>query len=140
MSLLTVGKAPKQMRRLYLFDITLASGLKVVKIGVASGGSSLDRMMQVNRDYFQKYRTTFAAGIKRDREVPQDQVFKMEAILHRFFKNYQYQAKKKFDGCTELFVVPLQDAVDAMELVLSGEEPDFTYELPEQDPGASLDF
>lgn len=130
MSFLVVGDAPIAKRRLYLFDITLITGMKVVKIGVASHGSSLDRMLQVNRAYYQKYRSTFMCNIKRDREVPADVVFKYETLLHRFFNNYQYTPKVAFDGSTELFAIPLDDAVMAFEAVINGEVPDFTYQMP----------
>ena len=98
---------------------------------MASGSSSVDRMFQVNRDYFMKTRTSFACTIKRDREVPGDKCFQLESTLHRFFKSYQYEGKVKFDGCTELFCIPLEDAVMAYEAVIEGNEPDFTYVMPE---------
>lgn len=130
MSFLKVGSVPNSKRRLYLFDITLKSGLKVVKIGVASHSSSVDRMFQVNRDYYIKTRESFKCSIKRDREVPSDQCFSMEATLHKFFRHYQYNSPVKFDGCTELFCIPLDAAVQAFEAVIDGLIPDHTYELP----------
>ena len=104
--------------------------MKAVKIGVASGESSVDRMFQVNRDYFMKYRTCFSCKISRDRVVPADECFKMESILHKFFSNYNYTPKIKFDGSTELFTIPIEDAIQAYELVIEGVEPDFVYQMP----------
>jgi len=141
MAFLKVGaEPPKPKRRLYLFDITLKSGMRVVKIGVASHNSSLDRMMAVNRSYYQKYRSTFMCSIKRDREVPAEKCFKYETILHRFFKNYQYTPTVPFDGSTELFAIPIDDAVMAFEAVLEGQVPDFTYELPVPEEKVDLPF
>lgn len=102
--------------RLYLLDITFASGMKCVKIGKSSGKSSLDRMLQIQRDYYNKYRTTFICSIKRDRPV--DNVFSLETALHRFFSEYQYRPKIPFDGSTELFAIPIEAAVDAYEYLL----------------------
>lgn len=106
---------PKQ-DRVYLLDITFASGMKVVKIGKSSGSSSLDRMLQIQRDYYNKYRVTFICNIKRDRPV--EDAFKAETALHKFFQDYKYTAKIAFDGSTELFVIPIQAAVEALEHIL----------------------
>jgi len=103
--------------------------MHVVKIGKASGSSSKERMLQINGSIFDKFRTTAMISIKRDREVPEDMVFKYETVLHRFFCDYQYNSKHKFDGVSECFAIPLEDAVQAYEAVIEGSEPDFTYEL-----------
>lgn len=102
--------------RVYLLDITFASGMKCIKIGKSSGKSSLDRMLQIQRDYYNKYRVTFICNIKRDRPV--DDAFKVETALHRFFQDYKYTAKVPFDGSTELFCIYPEAAVEALEYIL----------------------
>lgn len=106
---------PKQ-DRVYLLDITFASGMKVVKIGKSSGKSSLDRMLQIQRDYYNKYRVTFICNIKRDRAV--EDAFKVETALHKFFQDYKYTAKIPFDGSTELFCISIEAATEAYEYIL----------------------
>ena len=91
--------------------------MEVVKIGKSSGKNSVDRMMQIIKSYFKVNRCTFMCEIKRDRVVEQD-VFKYETALHRFFDDYRYKAPIAFDGSTELFVVDRQAAVDVYEFVL----------------------
>jgi len=113
-------------------NIILPSGLTVVKIGKSSGHSSKERMQQINGSIFDKFRTTAMISIKRDREVDTDFVFKYETTLHHFFADYQYNTPHKFDGYSECFVIPLEDAVQAYEAVISGEVPDFKYVLPEK--------
>jgi len=108
--------------RLYIFSIRFESGMEVVKIGKSSGKSSLDRMLQIQRDYFNKYRCTFICRIVRDREC--DDVFSKESMLHRFFKEYQYKPHTAFDGSTELFVIGLDEAKMAYKAVLDGENLD----------------
>ena len=131
MAFLKVGAEPKpKKQRLYILDIELPSGMKVVKIGKASGSSSKDRMLQINGSIFDKFRCTAKIAIKRDREVDADHVFRFENTLHKFFSNYQYDTKHKWDGCTECFCVPLEDVVQAYELVVEGVEPDFVYQMP----------
>lgn len=102
--------------RVYLLDITFASGMKCVKIGKSSGKSSLDRMLQIQRDYYTKYRVTFICNIKRDRVV--EDAFKVETDLHRFFQGYKYTPKIAFDGSTELFNISIEAATEAYEYIL----------------------
>jgi hypothetical protein len=106
---------PKQ-DRVYLLDITFASGMKCIKIGKSSGKSSLDRMLQIQRDYYNKYRVTFICNIKRDRPV--DDAFKVESELHKFFQDYKYTPKVPFDGSTELFCIPIEAATEVYEYIL----------------------
>jgi len=132
MAFLKVGAgAPKKKQRLYIMEITLPSGMKVTKIGKASGQSSKERMLQINGSIFDKHRCTAMISIKRDREVPADKVFEYETVLHRFFSSYQYEHKTRFDGITECFVVAVDDVVQAYEAVIEGSVPDFLYEAPE---------
>lgn len=141
MAFLKVGADPVvKKQRLYIMDIELPSGMKVVKIGKASGNSAKERMLQINGSIFDKFRYTAKIGIKRDREVPSDKVFKYETILHRFFSNYKYDTKHKFDGSNECYVVPIADVVQAYELVIEGVEPDFTYTMPEIEEEDTLPF
>ncbi len=140
MAFLTVGKERPKTRRLYIMDITLPSGMKTVKIGVASGASSKERMLQLVSSIYDKFRTTPMIKIKRDREVPADKVFKYETMLHHYFEDYRYETKHKFDGVTENFCIPLDDAVQAYEAVLDEQVPDHKYIMPEPSTEDQLPF
>jgi len=135
MPFLEVGTAPKvipKKQRLYLMCIVLKSGLTVIKIGKASGKSSKDRMLQICASIYDVQRTTPAITIKKDTEVPAEDVFKLETTLHRYFADYQYSGnERKWDGKTEMFVIPLDDAIQAYEAVISGLVPECKYVLPE---------
>ena len=131
MSFLKVGGKPTvKKQRLYLLEIELPSGMQVVKIGKASGSSSKERMLQINGSIFDKFRCTAKISIKRDREVPADQVFEFETLLHRFFVACKYESKTKWDGVTECFCIPIDDAVQAYEAVIDGNVPEHVYALP----------
>ena len=135
MAFITVGgAAPKKKQRLYIMEITLPSGMTVIKCGKASGLSSKERMLQICSSIYDKHRRTPMIKIQRDREVDADLVFKYETIVHKFFKNYQYNSKTRWDGITECYVVPLDDMVQAYEAVLNGVVPEHTYVLPVQEP------
>lgn len=130
MAFLKVGKAVQQKQRLYLLEITMPSGLVVCKIGKASGPSSVARMMQIVESIYNTFRKTPMIYKKRDAEVDADKVFQFESCLHRFFKNYRYETKHKWSGCTEAFVIPLADATMAFDAVIGGQTPDHVYEMP----------
>jgi hypothetical protein len=111
----------------------MPSGMKCVKIGVRSGSNSVDRMMQVNRDIFNKYRCTAMIRIQRDKALDyKKEAFRIESMLHRFFKDYRYTPKKVFDGSTELFCIEVQAAKDALDFALEGNNLDeYSYEPKE---------
>jgi hypothetical protein len=108
-------------------EFIMPDGDVVYKIGKASGRSSVDRMMQIIRDFYFKYKVTPRVKIWRDREVCADKVFEFETMLHKFFVKYRYMPIIPFTGCTELFDVPLEDIIQAYEAVIEGEKPDFVY-------------
>ena len=132
---LKVGSTPKKQRRLYLMKITLPTGMEVIKVGVSSGVSSKERLLQICSGIYDKYRSTPMIKLLRDREVDADSVFKYETILHQYFADYRYKTKKVFDGVTEMFVIPPDDAIQAYMAVIEGQVPDnkYVYREPEED-------
>jgi len=142
MAFLTVGETPVKYRRLYLMRIILPSGMVVHKFGVASGNSSKERMLQICGSIFDKFRETPRIKLLRDRKVEADIVFKYENILHRFFSEYRYESKHKFDGITECFVLPDdgEDAIMAYEAVIDSQVPDHDYEAPPKPEDIDLPF
>ena len=75
----------------------------IFKVGKSSGKSSIDRLMQLIRSHFMKYRYTPFATIKRDRAT--NNAFAIETQLHHEFKQYQYYHDKKVDGANEWFYI-----------------------------------
>lgn len=141
MAFLKVGNGgPKAKQRLYLLSIELPSGLTVVKIGKASGGSSKARMMQICESIYDKFRVTPKISVKLDREVPEDMVFKWETILHSYFSDYKYETTHKWSGYSESFLIPLDDAKQAFMAVIDGQIPDTKYILPEPSIEDELPF
>jgi len=127
MAFLKVGEAPPcKKRRLYLSIWKHPNGEVTCKIGVASGSASVDRMLQQQRDYFMKYRSTCMVRIKRDREIPSDSVFKFETTFKNFFKFYQ-NTMFTFDGHSEHFTIDEEAAIQAYDAIIKGNEPGFTY-------------
>jgi len=129
MAFLTVGKPPGGTdRRLYILEVTIY-GEKYLKIGVASGHSAKDRMMQIAGSFFDKYRELPIIKIRRDQKVPEDKCFEYETRLHQFFKAYSHTPVVPFSGSTELFDLcdREDDVIQAYEAVIDGMVPDFAY-------------
>ncbi len=123
-----------KVRRLYLMRIELPSGMLLHKIGVASHHSAKERMLTICGSIFDKFRETPKIKLVRDRKVDSEKVFKYETMLHKFFSNYQYTSKHRFDGITECFVLPSDsaDAIQAYEAVLAGHVPESAYVMPDR--------
>jgi len=73
----------------------------IFKVGKSSGKNSVDRMMQLVRSYFMKYRYTPEFVLKRDREC--QNAFAIETQLHQEFSQFRYYHDKAIDGKDEWF-------------------------------------
>ena len=120
MAFLTVGeKTPGKKHRLYLMKFIFDDcPMPVFKIGKSSGDDSIERLQQVTRDHYMKFRYFPQSSIKRDR--PAENAFELEAMLHRAFKMCKYIPMRKFDGCTEMFIVPEDVAIKTFEMAMDG--------------------
>lgn len=99
---------------LYLLEIEV-EGKIVQKIGITRRKIE-DRVVEILTSYFKVWRYFPYVRPKRYRTV--DEVFKKEALLLEFFKDYKVNASKTFGGCTELVDVDLQLVVDVYEEVV----------------------
>ena len=85
----------------------------VYKIGMTNHSRPTDRLMEIVRSYYEKYRETPIAKILRYRSC--DNVFAVEAALHRYFGDYRSEFDKQFDGCTECFDIPEEIALQVYD-------------------------
>ena len=91
------------MDRVYIIRAKFSStDTPVFKIGKSSGKSSVDRLLQLQRSFFMKYRYMFFAAIKRDRECVN--AFQIETELHHLFAPFKYYHDKPVDGKDEWFM------------------------------------
>lgn len=97
----------------------------LVKIGVTGRDKVEDRVIEILLSIYKTYRYFPYCYTKRFRKT--SDMFEKEAILHRYFKEYNYKTEKVFGGSTEVFDIPLDDAVAAYEKVLQGEPLDDVY-------------
>jgi hypothetical protein len=112
----------------YLLEIELEDRL-LVKIGVTARKKVEDRVVEILTGIWKKYRIFPRCYVKRYRKT--SEIFNKETILHRYFKDYQYETKHIFGGSTEMFDISLDSAVEAYEKVLKGEQLEDKYIKPE---------
>lgn len=103
----------------YLLQIDLDEK-SVVKIGVTSRSKIQERVLEILGSLFTAYRVFPRIYPKRFTRTTE--IYKKEAILHRYFADRQYTPEKVFSGCTECFDITLDEAVEVYEKVLKGED------------------
>ena len=103
---------------LYLVHFEL-EGKALVKIGVTTRTIE-ERVSEILVSIFKKYREFPYCRPKRFRKT--SDVYEKEALLHKYFKEYNYTTKNRFSGSTEFFDVPLEDVVIVYENLLKGKD------------------
>jgi len=132
MAFLQVGQdVAKPQLRLYLMEITLPTGMVVMKYGKSSGVSSKRRLMEICESIYDKSKERRTPSIKIIRDRKCDNPFELELVFRSFFRNYSYTSKATWVGSTECYVVPMEDAKVTFDLVLEGAIPDTIYKLPD---------
>ena len=87
--------------RLYLLKFYLTDTDIVYKIGVTSRDRCTDRMLEVLKDFFDKFRYIPKCVMLRDRFCIG--YLDKEKKLHSKYKEYNVKFNKKFGGSTEFF-------------------------------------
>ena len=100
----------------YLLEIHLEDKV-LVKIGITQRKIE-ERVVEILASIFQKYRLFPYCRPKRFKKT--DRIFEKEAELHRYFKDRSYKTEHKFGGSSEMFDIPLDEAVEVYEKVLKG--------------------
>lgn len=103
---------------LYIVHFEL-EGKPLVKIGVTTRTIE-ERVAEILVSIFKKYREFPYCRPKRFRKT--GNVYEKEAILLKYFKDYQYEPSNKFSGSTEFFDIALEDVVEVYEDLLKGKD------------------
>ena len=91
----------KNYGRLYVIKLVLPDDTIVHKVGMTNSNRAADRMLEILRSWFMRYRFVPYAELRLNREVanPLD----LEKLAHKVLSNYQWIPDKKIDGGTEMF-------------------------------------
>jgi hypothetical protein len=87
--------------RLYVIKMFLPDDTVVWKIGMTQSDRTTDRMMEILRSWFMRYRFIPYCEMKLNMEttVPRE----LESHIHKVLKSKQYTPEHKVDGGTEMF-------------------------------------
>ena len=93
--------AKRDYGRLYVIQITLPDDTVVFKVGMTHSDRATDRMFEILRSWFMKYRFTPCAELKLDRSVQNPA--ELEKLAHRVLSDYRWIPDMQVDGGTEMF-------------------------------------
>lgn len=88
--------------RIYVIKITLPDACVVHKIGMCNTDRSTDRMMEILRSWFTRYRFVPYAELKLDMETGRPR--ELETHIHKILKSKQFIPNEKVEGGTEMFM------------------------------------
>ena len=91
----------KDIGRVYVIRMELPDDSIIHKIGMCRSDRATDRMMEVLRSWFNKYRFVPYTTLRIDMETSRP--LELEAHMHKMLKAYQFQPSCKVDGGTEMF-------------------------------------
>ena len=96
-----VSEKPSKYGRLYVLKFILDDGTVLHKVGMCNSDRSTDRMMEILRDFFIKYRYVPRCEMRRDKKtiVP----LLLEKHMHSLLDEWSYRFDEKFNGSTEFF-------------------------------------
>jgi len=94
-------KESPQTGRLYIIELTLNTGQVIHKIGMTHTPRSVDRMMEILRSWFIKYRYVPTARLKLDFETGVPAL--LEKHIHKLLKEFKWVPDKKVSGRQEMF-------------------------------------
>jgi Mlc titration factor MtfA (ptsG expression regulator) len=82
--------------------MVLPDGTVVHKIGMCNSNRSVDRMLEILRSWFMKFRFIPYTELRLDMECPDPQ--KLEKHIHEILAEKQFIPNHKVEGGTEMFV------------------------------------
>lgn len=88
--------------RIYVIKMVLPDETIVHKIGITKSDRVVDRMVEVLRSWFTKYRFVPYTELRLNQECPDPQ--KLEKHMHAILESNRFIPDHKVDGGTEMFV------------------------------------
>ena len=106
---------------LYILYIRLEDGTEVQKIGVTQRPKIQERVVEILASFFMSFRYFPYCYPKRFKTT--SDVYKKEAMMHTYYKEYSHEFEKRFGGSTEFFTIEdLDDLLSVYARVLDGED------------------
>jgi hypothetical protein len=92
----------QDIARLYVLRIELPDNTVVHKIGITRSDRATDRMLEILRSWFVKYRFVPYTEIRLD--IQSHNAQDTETYLHRILKTQSFAPHEKVSGGTEMFI------------------------------------
>lgn len=93
--------ARREVGRIYVIRMELPDGLIVHKIGMTNSDRAVDRMMEILRSWFMRFRFVPYCELKLDMNTNYPK--ELERHIHKILKHKQFIPHMKVDGGTEMF-------------------------------------
>ena len=92
----------KDIGRVYVIRMDLPDGFTVHKIGMTKSDRSTDRMMEILRSWFSRFRFVPYSELRLDLKVlcPKE----LETHIHKILHHKRFHPHMKVDGGTEMFI------------------------------------
>lgn len=91
----------REVGKIYVIRMQLPDGVIVHKIGMCNSDRSVDRMMELIRSWFMKYRYAPYTELRLDMNTNYPK--ELERHIHKILKHKQWIPHMKVDGRTEMF-------------------------------------
>lgn len=91
----------QDLGRLYVIKMILPDDTVVHKIGMTNSNRATDRMMEILRSWFTKFRFVPYSELRLDMECQDPK--KLEQYIHWLLADNQFDPNHKVDGGTEMF-------------------------------------
>ena len=101
----------------YLLHFTLVDGVNIVKIGITTR-DIYDRVVEILLSFYHQYR--YFPQCKPIKFSQNDNYFKIESSLHRYFKPFKWNSEHSFDGSNEMFMIDPDVAKTAYQDIMNG--------------------
>ncbi len=88
--------------RIYVIKMVLPGNYVVHKIGITNSNRATDRMMEILRSWFTKFRFVPYSELRLDMECHNPEY--LEQYIHRILRVNQFIPSEKVSGGTEMFV------------------------------------
>lgn len=92
----------RDIGRIYVIKMTLPDDCIVHKIGMTKSNRATDRMMEILRSWFCKYRFVPYSELKLDMECGYPEA--LEKHIHKILAAKRFEPNEKVDGGTEMFI------------------------------------
>jgi len=92
----------KPIGRVYVIKMVLPDDSVIHKIGMTHSNRSTDRMMEILRSWFARYRFVPYSELRLDMECNYPLI--LEQHIHRVLSSKRFEPNEKVEGGTEMFI------------------------------------